>query len=279
MSGSCARAVFRRGLLFGGTAVIILPIFGAASAADLLNSAPPVMPVLVPAPYNWTGFYAGVNAGFGVDHFAFPFAIATPGGAVTGTSAMTSSGPVAGGQIGYNYQFFNDPVFKNVVVGAEADLDWASLRGTSTIPTGLGTLTTSTHFEDFGTLRGRVGYAFDRALFYVTGGLTFGTANNSFTLGPPSNLAGSSSFTHTGFIPHTDTVGAGVEYAFMDNWSVKGEYLYDFITAGPQSFTPVSGSTVSFGSRASYHIVRFGLNYKFDWSTPLAPPTPVVARY
>ena len=261
------------------TGAALLLSLGLAKAADLPSpAAPPLIPSLPASPYNWTGFYAGVNAGFGLDHFAFPYTISGPTSFVTGMSGITSRGPVAGAQAGFNYQFFNVPIIGNAVVGLEASVDWADLHGSVAVPTALGTFSPSTRFQDFGTLRARVGWAFDRLLLYLAGGLTFGTVNAAYTVGPPSNFAGSTTFTRTGFIPHVDTVGLGAEYAISNNWTVRVEYMYDCIIAKNEIFAPVPGSAsnVQFATRAMYHIVTVGLNYKFDW---FAPPTPVVAKY
>jgi outer membrane immunogenic protein len=264
-----------------GAGAAFLGSLAAANAADLPSSAPPpVLPPLPPPPlFTWTGVYAGVNAGGGLDHFGFPFSVSVPPNVAAGTAGITSTGPVAGGQIGFNYEFTNVPVIGKAVVGLEADVDWANLRGSTEIPTTLGTLAINTHYEDFGTLRARIGYPIDRVLIYLTGGLTFGTAANSFVLGPPSNLSGTTSFTHTGFFPRVDTVGIGVEYALTNNWSVKAEYLYDCILAEQLIFTPTAGTSVDFNTRAMYHILRLGLNYKFDLFPATPVPAPVVAKY
>jgi outer membrane immunogenic protein len=263
-----------------GVAATFLMSLTAANAADLPSSAPPPVLPLPPAPYSWTGVYAGVNAGFGLDNFGFPFSASVPPNSVAGTNSIFSRGAVAGGQIGFNYQFTNVPVIGNAIVGLEASADWANLRGSTTFATELGTLSLNTRFENFGTLRARFGYAFDRLMIYFADGLTFGTVDNSFSLGAPSNLAGSSSFTHTGIFPNVGTVGIGVEYALTNNWTIRAEYQYDFIIAEQLIFNPAPGTSVDFNTRAMYHIVTLGLNYKFDLFAPPAPaPLPVVAKY
>jgi outer membrane immunogenic protein len=76
-----------------------------------------------------------------------------------------------------------------------------------------------TKIDWFGTVRGRVGYAMDRALIYGTGGLAFGSVENRYLDGPANSF--SEKCTQTGW-----TAGAGIEYAFDDHWSAKAEYLY-----------------------------------------------------
>ena len=80
-----------------------------------------------------------------------------------------------------------------------------------------------------------------------------------------------------GVPPHVGAVGGGLEYAIAPRFTVKVEYLYDFINARPVVFNPVAGSSIQFNTRTDYHIGRVGLNYKFDWLSPLAAP--VVAKY
>jgi len=82
--------------------------------------------------------------------------------------------------------------------------------------------------------------------------------------------AGSSTATRSGVFPHVGAVGIGAEYAIAQKFMVKVEYLYDFINARPVVFSPVAGSSIQFNTRTMYHIVRVGLNYHFDWLSPLA---------
>jgi opacity protein-like surface antigen len=68
---------------------------------------------------------------------------------------------------------------------------------------------------------------------------------------------GSSTATRSGFFPHaTSAVGIGTEYAIAPNFTVKAEYLYDYITARRTLFDPVAGSSISFGTCTAYHIAR-----------------------
>lgn len=262
--------MFSRSIAATAFALMTLPAF----AADLPTLKGTFAPIPPPSTeYDWTGFYVGVNGGYGLDHFGFPYALTLPNGVERGTTGITSSGPLFGGQIGFNYQLRNLPIIGHAVVGVEADDDWASLTGSVTVPTlASGPATFSTRFENFGTLRARVGYNWDRLLFYLTGGLTYGTTQTSFSV---AQFSGSRTTTFTGLPFRVDAVGGGVEYAFANNWSVKAEYIYDCIRANNELFTP-TGATISFNSRSMYHIVRLGVNYKFDW---LSPPAPIVASY
>jgi len=103
------------------------------------------------------------------------------------------------------------------------------------------------------TVRGRVGYAFDRALFYGTAGAAFGNVQNGLT--PPTTFDSSS---QAGW-----AVGGGIEFAFAANWSVKVEYLFVDLPNGfcttALSCGGAAGSTATF----SENIVRAGVNFKF----------------
>ncbi len=246
-----------------------------ALGADLPTDKGPVLaPIAPPAAYSWTGFYVGVNGGGALDHFAFPYYTDPPGFDEPGSSGITSSGPVFGGQIGYNYEIQGLPIIDHAVIGIEADDDWGSVTGSSTANTGLGLTNFRARFDNFGTLRLRLGYNFDRLLFYLTGGLTYGSNVASYSI-PAEGYSGSRHTTYTGLPFNVDTVGLGVEYAIDDHWSVKGEYLYDCVEAYMNNFTPAPGVRVAFNTRMMYHIARLGVNYKFD----LGGSTPVVAKY
>jgi outer membrane immunogenic protein len=124
----------------------------------------------------------------------------------------------------------------------------------------------------FGTVRGRLGYAWNTFMLYGTGGLAYGGVSDSAgtqTVPPPPLGTGTSSSTRTGW-----AAGAGFEWAFLPSWSVKGEYLH--IDLGRSTATvlfptsPTDFLTYSFAHR--YDIARVGINYKFAAG-------PVVAKY
>lgn len=244
-----------------------------AVAADLPSiKGPP--PFLAPVQaFDWTGFYVGVNAGGGFDHFAFPYNMAGSTHFETGTSAIDSGGPVAGGQIGFNYELRNLPLIGHAVVGVEADGDWSGIRGSSSVNAGPYTVAFGTRFENFGTLRSRVGYDFDRLLLYFTAGFSYATVNTNVNV---NGLTGSRTTTRSGMPFHAGVIGAGAEYAITNNVSVKAEYLYDFVGARFQTYTLSPNTEIQFGTRSMYHIARVGVNYKFDWFPPAAP---VVSKY
>jgi len=252
-----------------------------AGAADLPSKTEPSVFQPPPPPeFNWTGFYAGVHAGGGIDHFAFPYSITVSASGFTpGRSGITAGGPFGGIQAGYNYQL---PFF-HIVAGFEIDSSVSGIRGQTSVN---GTLSSGlpvsaafgSKFEDFGTARVRLGYAWGRFLPYLTAGFTYATTQTYYSLAAPALFsAGSITETRTGVFPHVGAFGIGLEYALDPNFSVKAEYLYEFINARSVLFAPAPGSTVNFNTRTMYHVGRVGLNYKFDWLSPL--PAPVVVKY
>jgi outer membrane immunogenic protein len=211
--------------------VALLALAGTGAAADLYPAPyyrAPAAPYAVPL-FTWTGFYLGLNGGG-----AF--------GSSTWDSAgsINTSGGLVGGTIGYNYQV------NHFVVGAEADIDWAGISGTTTTaacPAGC-----KTGDSWLSTIRGRAGYAADRFLPFITGGAALGNIN--------ATTAGlTTSATNAGW-----TVGAGLEFSFSPNWSAKAEYLYVNLgkfNCGFNCGAPTDN--VSF----SANIVRGGINYRF----------------
>jgi outer membrane immunogenic protein len=218
-----------------------------AAAADLPSRAYAPAPVYAAPMFTWTGFYIGLNAGYGGDKNTYSI---NGFGNVLGIS---SGGFIGGAQIGYNYQFAGSAF----VLGLEADLQATNIESKVSI---LG-ISLGSKLDYLGTVRGRLGYAFtDRALLYVTGGLAYGRVK--------SNIANIITFggSNTGW-----TAGAGIEYALTQNWSLKTEYLY--VDLGTKNSLLVPGLTI--GVKSHEHIVRAGLNYRFAWGAPSA----VVAKY
>ncbi len=237
-------------------AALALAAGGQALAADLPQPAPPPPPrapatyVPTTAPvYNWGGVYFGINGGYG-------FGTSTWTDGLGGSTSNSPNGFLVGGTLGANFQT------GAFVFGLEGDLDWTDLKGSST--GGCGTLaggtvpitvTCKTSNDWLGTARGRVGYAFDRILFYGTGGGAFG---NVMAATPGSGL-GSNSTTEYGW-----TAGAGIEAAFAQNWTAKIEYLYVDLANG--SCTTACGSpTPAVAVTFKESLVRAGLNYKFSF--------------
>jgi outer membrane immunogenic protein len=248
----------------------VCALAGVASAADLpsRNSAP-IAPIMVAPPiFTWTGFYAGVNLGydFAQGNKADPFfgkngvykndqrdAFQKDGAAF---SEKSQGGVMGGAQAGYNYQL------GQVVLGVEADVQKLSLSRTATMTSnGLGNSGTMKQtLGGMGTLRGRIGYAFDRALVYGTAGYGIASSSDSYVSNDKAAEGTTGQIVkHNGYLGGL-VVGGGVEYAVTDNVSVKGEYLYADLK--PLNKSSVDGvGYVTKDVKAS--IVRAGVNYKF----------------
>lgn len=249
-------------LLLASTAIMALGT--AASAADLPSRRAPAPYVAVPV-FTWTGFYIGGNAGyiFGADG-----RVANGGPLVgvvyPGFTRVDPEGFTGGGQIGYNVQF------GNFVAGIEADAQYTDFVRTTTVTLGGGAGTTSNFRTDMaylGTVRGRLGFAFDRLLVYGTGGFAYGDVDNSATFraigtgaGGPVVAFGRRTSMETGWV-----AGGGIEYAIPNwNWfgssavTVKAEALY--YDLGRQ--TVFAGPFVSRFDNNGV-IARAGLNFKF----------------
>jgi outer membrane immunogenic protein len=234
-----------------GSVLVGLGAMGAASAADMAVKARPM-----PAPiYSWTGFYIGVNGGYG-------WGRTTENDNLAGTmTTHNPSGGLAGGQIGYNWQM------AAWVFGLEADGDWANIRGAAPCPNPAFNCTSNT--RDLASFRGRIGYAVGPALFYGTGGL--GYANTHYaTLTFATNAAAPGS---TGLY-NTDrwgyALGAGIEYGFTPNWTAKVEYMhYGFDASTAPIGTLAPAAPIVLGLRID--TIKAGLNYRFGG--------PVVAKY
>ncbi|WP_018043462.1 outer membrane beta-barrel protein [Methylobacterium sp. 88A] len=262
---------------------VLAGLTAVASAADLPRRAAP--PVFVPVPvFTWTGFYAGINAGYAFDAGKEgPNAFTVPGAFTESRVPQVATfrkdsqdGFTGGAQIGYNYQFTPG---SGVVVGIEADaqyLDFGAKRRDSGVvardgfaindPRGLSSL------DYFGTVRGRLGYAFDRTLVYGTGGFAYGAGSADRDFG---GFRGNDDF-RTGY-----AVGGGIEYAlptesFFNFFrasavTLKVEGLYVNLDRGNRSTGPLVVTTagdiarsVSTGRRDDeFAVVRAGLNYKF----------------
>jgi len=226
-----------------------------AWATDLPVKAP-AAPALVHAPYTWAGLYIGGNLGGGwADHTTD----ATLAGATLYTFNTKPSGVVGGGQIGYNWQW------NKLVLGLEADIQGSNQKGTANTNFTLATIPFTTSVTErldwFGTLRGRIGYAWDRNLIYFTGGWAYGHHNATTTTAVP---AAGISATTSGSRDLTNgwTVGGGWEWAFADRWSAKVEYLYiDF--GSDSGNTPTVGTLTVNTNHLTDNVVRAGLNYKF----------------
>jgi outer membrane immunogenic protein len=231
-------------LLSTVAAATLLTISLGAQAADLPMAPPYKAPMAVQQVYNWTGFYIGVNGGWG-------WGTQDPLNIITNrfdSLSQSISGGVAGGTVGAQIQS------GHVVLGLEADIDWANIKGSGTfIPTiggvPLGTFNATTNINWESTARVRVGYANDNWLLYGTGGLALLGAKTTLTTPGGAALCGG---VFANCTPTDRQVGAalggGLEYGFTPNLSAKLEYLY------------IAAASLEVSRHSE---IRAGLNYRF----------------
>ena len=344
----------------------LLALATAASAADLPQRTPPPY-VAVPV-FTWTGFYVGVNAGYGfadegsdtlfgasglnVVTTAGLVPVTSPTAGFVGAGDRSRSGFVGGGQVGYNWQVTPGAGW---VIGIEGDVQYADLSRNKNnnfaafggnglflanpvaptavgsgiaVPTALSANTNIALFNNtggfgngcgevgafggfgsngvcgsdwFATVRGRLGYAWDRVFVYATGGVAFtdsGSRNNGFAVGfagsgaipaaffvsPGAIAAAGTVIPAAAFVNNNNSndvgyaVGGGVEYAFSNNWTAKLEGLYVNFGHGKNAFpaasivgvsntgAPITAAALGLasGNRDNdFGVIRVGLNYKF----------------
>lgn len=214
----------------------------SARAADMPRAAPVYKAEPAAQAFDWTGFYLGLNGGYarGRSRWSDPLVGADSG-------RFNTSGGMLGGQIGYNWQ--TGPV----VLGVETDMDWLNAKGSSSGAGGVcatdGAGSCQTQQSWLGTMRGRIGFAFDRWLPYVTGGVAYGDIK-------AVQPTGTNSSTKTGW-----TAGGGVEYGINRNWSAKAEYLH--VDLGTATFMGAASGTPSLSVPVTDDLARVGLNYRW----------------
>lgn len=281
--------------LLASTALIALT--ASASAADLAARPYTKAPPMVAPVFSWTGGYFGFNAGYAFDgdtrysntvgDLPNNNAALAAGLRPVGTKLRTD-GFTGGGQIGYNYQF---GVGSGLVLGVEADAAYTDLRSFQTLSntTNFGPLVTpgaplTTRINEYrggldflGTVRGRVGYAFDRVLVYGTGGFAYGSVNDQVTFDIPGGTTpffqGGLNGIQTGY-----AYGGGVEYAvtpdsffnrlnFFNSGAVtlKVEYLHYDLGDHRIAIPGVNGGPGNYFAnvRNDGDLVRAGMNFKF----------------
>jgi outer membrane immunogenic protein len=213
-------------------AALLAGVATSALAADLptRKAAPAPAPVYAPPMFTWTGFYLGLNGGYGW-------------GSTSSKSFGDPTGGFIGGTAGYNYQM------GQLVIGVEGDWDWAHLTHTQATLLSNNTM----KVDSILTARARLGYAMDRTLLFITGGYAGADTKGSY-FDPVLGFSGSSSKWRNG-----GAIGAGLEYAFTNNITAKAEYL--FLPFGGRSY--FSGTPYRVHSNLNVSELRVGLNYKF----------------
>jgi outer membrane immunogenic protein len=230
---------------------------GVASAADLRArpAPPPPAPVMAPMPL-WTGFYIGIQGGFGAGELERTLIS-------TGTTLThDTDGGLIGGTVGFNWQF------GNWVFGVEGDYAWADIGRSVDNCFGIALVTCRSGLDTFGTARVRLGGAWGPVLIYGTGGLAFGDQFVRVEDNLTRLFAERSEFA-VGW-----TAGGGIEWGFYPGWSFKAEALYFDLDLDRLDTVRLGVlDPVGIDHRHTGVIVRGGINYRFNWGGP------VVASY
>lgn len=257
---------------------VFISVIGIVIGCSFVSWAadPPVMG------YNWTGVYAGLNAGGAIGKStATTTTVFSPTGyfarssppaiAEAGDQSLDNNSFIGGAQVGYNWQF------GKFVIGGEVDFNYMNINestectaGYPCCPPTTFNIKSSVDTDWLFTARPRIGYVSNNWLFYVTGGLAVTRLKADFIFTDTfanGYESGSISKTKAGW-----TVGGGIEMGLKKNWSLKAEYLYvDFGSESTtsQNFTaftpPIAFPTNTFTHTIDMqvHIVRVGLNYRF----------------
>jgi outer membrane immunogenic protein len=243
--------------------VAALGLAAPASAADMAARPYKAPPPVVAAIYDWTGFYIGLDGGWGSSHNCWDFVALA--GTVIGDGCRDRSGGLFGGQIGYRWQA------NQFVFGLEAQGDWADLKSTRASVFNP-TLSTQVKTDGIGLFTGQLGWAWNAALLYVKGGAAV-TSNNFNILDTPTGIGlVSVSATRWG-----GTLGVGFEYGFAPNWSLGAEYDHLWMGTANNSFTAVDPRLVGIVNdriRQDVDMFTLRINYRFG-----AYGAPVTARY
>jgi outer membrane immunogenic protein len=255
-----------KGSLLAIVASVALGTATSASAADLAPRPYTKAPPLIAAVYDWTGFYAGGNGGYGSVRKCWDFTPSTIGGVPIGAANISegchdTDGGTVGGQVGYRWQ--------NAawVYGLEAQGNWADFKG-SNVSTLFPAFANRSKIEAFGLFTGQIGYAWNSTLLYVKGGAAVVDEKYSSVSTLTGALSGSAdSDTRWGGV-----VGVGLEYGFTPNWSFAVEYDHIFLDDRDVRFTtPAGGFFANDRIGGDVDLVTARLNYR--WGGPL------VARY
>src|ERR1700736_2129132 len=239
-------------------------IFGTPALGADMSVRAPLFKAPMALPYSWTGWYVGVNAGYGVGDKQGNYALGPAFGGIVPINEAFNAMPAGGfgrGQLGYNYQLNS-----NIVLGLETDIQGAGISDTRTCLIGCAGGTSALidqKLKWFGTTRARLGWATGPVLTYVTAGAAYGEVETGVTstivgLGGPLGSVGSvTSSTKSGW-----TWGTGVEAALGGNWTAKAEYLrVDLGSSSASNVLPGTPLVGTFSTKTSEQMFRGGVNY------------------
>lgn len=243
------------------TLIVVFGFGGVTLAADLPEEAP-ALPPPAPERFDWTGFYLGGHLGGAWVEENRSIDLDGWNGFGLRTNIDSKTLFVGGGQVGYNFQA------DSFVFGVEADITYLgySSGAFDPPPSIAGDTRQEVEADWLGTLRARLGYAFNSTLLYATGGLAFSDLEYSVrdsSTAPPGvgTLSGSSLTKDSDF---GWTLGGGAEFAFTENWTVKGEYLYVHFDGKRPCGVSGGGGTFCFRfDDTKMHLFRIGVNYIF----------------
>jgi outer membrane immunogenic protein len=262
-------------LLLSTSGLFALVLSSSAFAADLSAPVYKGSPAMIPAIYDWSGFYVGINGGGAWSNNCWTNSnlLGTPTVPTAAEGCHHASGGMVGGQMGYRWQA------ASWVFGVEAEGDWANLKGSNA---SLATATlgfpfnNQTKVDAIGLFTGQVGYAWDNVLWYVKGGaaLTDDKYNGFSTAFTGTNVA----FDQGNETRWGGAVGTGLEVSFAPNWSVAVEYDHLFMGTRNVTFTALAPSGLPVGSvvrtdsiKQDVDMATVRLNYR--WGGP------VIAKY
>jgi outer membrane immunogenic protein len=249
------------------TGMAIAMIASPTVAADL-SRPPPTYKAPPPPPppvFTWTGFYLGGNLGAAWAQHDITDTLY----GLTWGSGSSNAAFIGGGQAGFNYQF------GGFVLGVEGDFDWAanSHNSGAIVVTGVGTgdlIQITSNNRWIGTLAARFGVAFNNVLLYGKAGGGW-VGNNGFTVTDVTTGTSITRFnnnTRSGWL-----AGAGIEWAFAHNWTVKFEY--DYVGLGSRTVVVPAGAPFLIGDTfplgRNVQEAKVGINYLFNWGAGPGP--------
>jgi len=238
--------------------VALIAFAAPAAAADLAARPYKAPPAPIAVAYDWSGFYIGVNGGWGSSQKCWdsvaPFAIAAEG-------CHDADGGTVGGQIGYRWQA------SSWVFGLEAQGNWADFKGSNASLFFAG-FENESQINAFGLFTGQIGYAANNVLFYIKGGAA--VTGDSFRIRTiPAGVVVGTTGDDTRW---GASVGAGIEFGFAPNWTAGVEYNHLFMQDRTVGFVDFAGAPFAANRiEQDVDLVTVRVNYK--WGGP------VIAKY
>jgi outer membrane immunogenic protein len=239
----------------------VLGLLSPALGADLPTYS---KAAAITAPvYDWSGFYVGAFGGGGFGNHNVNNSLGPNTPFADYTANYSSTGGVAGGEAGYNWQS------GSIVVGLESDLFWSGIKGNDSAAVAAGSFAITSVDQDNlrwgGTVRVRGGYTVDRWMLFFTGGYAYGNIVHTST----DPVFGVDKFTVQA---NGLTAGGGIAYALTNNVIGKIEYRYYNFNGYNRPGNPLTpNGQLSYTTESTYSVVTIGLDYKFGG--------PVVAKY